>query len=284
MSGGAAEPRIIDVLHLGRRHVIGAWVVDGVIVDPGPTSSLDVLLASLGDERPRAIALTHIHLDHAGATGTLLQRWPELEVFVSEVGAPHLAAPERLLASARRLYGDEMDRLWGDMLPVPRDRMRVLSADPGEEGRAGPFRVVATPGHASHHVSYLHEASGTVFAGDTAGVRLPGGPVLAPTPPPDIDLEAWRASIDRIEAWGPDRLAVTHFGGYEDVGAQLDALRAWLDAWPARARDLGCEDWVAAYREWLREEGDAREVPAIEQAAPPEQLWTGLDRYWSVRR
>jgi hypothetical protein len=114
-------------------------------------------------------------------------------------------------------------------------------------------------------------------------VRLPGGPVLAPTPPPDIDLEAWRASIDRIAAWGPDRLAITHFGGYEDAEAQLDALRAWLDVWPQRARDLGEEDWVAAYREWLREEGDAREVPAIEQAAPPRQLWMGLDRYWSRR-
>jgi glyoxylase-like metal-dependent hydrolase (beta-lactamase superfamily II) len=283
VSQAPTEPRIIDVRHLGREHVIGAWMVDGVLVDPGPTSCIDVLLAALGDERPRAIALTHIHLDHAGATGSLLERWPDLDVWVHEVGAPHLAAPQKLVASARRLYGEDMDRLWGDMLPVPPERLRIVGRHGGEEERIGDFRVVATPGHASHHVCYLHEPTGTVFAGDTAGVRIPGGPVLAPTPPPDIDVEAWLESIDRIAAWEPARLAVTHFGGYEDPGAHLDALRAYLREWPQRARELDRDAWVEAYRAWLREEVDPAEVDAVVQAAPPDQLWLGLDRYWSRR-
>jgi glyoxylase-like metal-dependent hydrolase (beta-lactamase superfamily II) len=279
----AGEPRIIDVLHLGLPHVIGAWLVDGVLVDPGPSTGIDALLEGLGDEVPRVIALTHIHLDHAGATGTLARRWPDAEIWVQERGAPHMADPSKLIASATRLYGDDMHRLWGEMEPVPRERMRVLPSDPETEERLGVFRVVATPGHASHHVSYLHEPSGTVFAGDTAGVRVPGGPILAPTPPPDIDVEAWLRSADRIAAWGPDRLAVTHFGGYEDVDAHLEGLRAWLGEWPARVRELDQDAWIAAYRAWLEERADGEVVPETIQAAPPDQLYLGLERYWSRR-
>jgi glyoxylase-like metal-dependent hydrolase (beta-lactamase superfamily II) len=276
-------PRIIDVEHVGVPHVIGAWMVDGVLVDPGPTTGLERLLEGLGGEVPRVIALTHIHLDHAGATGTLVRRWPSVEVWVSERGAPHMADPSKLVASATRLYGDDMDRLWGPMEPVPRDRLRVLSSDPAEEERIGDFRVAATPGHASHHVSYLHEPSGTVFAGDTAGVRVPGGPIVAPTPPPDIDLEAWRESLARIEAWGPERVAVTHFGGYEDVGPHIAGVRAWLDEWPPRVRDLEQEAWIAAYRDWLEEQRSGEIVPETLLAAPPDQLYQGLARYWSRR-
>jgi glyoxylase-like metal-dependent hydrolase (beta-lactamase superfamily II) len=278
-----AATRIIDVEHMGLPHVIGAWLVDGVLVDPGPSTGLERLLEGLGDEVPRVIALTHIHLDHAGATGTLAQRWPTAEVWVSERGAPHMADPSKLMASAARLYGDDMDRLWGAMEPVPRDRMRVLSSDPSEEERIGDFRVVATPGHASHHVSYLHEPSGTVFAGDTAGVRVPDGPIVAPTPPPDIDLEAWRESLARIEAWGPERLAVTHFGGYDDVGAQLDGLRAYIDEWAPRVQELDQDAWIAAYRTWLEGEASGQRVPQTISAAPPDQLYQGLARYWSRR-
>ncbi|HEU0317186.1 MAG TPA: MBL fold metallo-hydrolase, partial [Solirubrobacteraceae bacterium] len=148
---GDSNPRPIDVRHLGRDRVICAWLVDGVVVDPGPTSALDGLLAGLGGVRPRALALTHIHLDHAGAAGTLARRWPELEVWVHARGAPHLIDPTRLLASARRLYGEDMDRLWGAFEPVPEERIRIL-----EGGEAlGPFAVAYTPGHASHHVSYF---------------------------------------------------------------------------------------------------------------------------------
>jgi len=268
--------RLIDVRHLGREHVIGAWLVDGVLVDPGPASTVDTLVAELGDERPRVLALTHIHLDHGGAAGTLVRRWPDLEVWVHGRGAPHLVDPSRLLRSAARLYGDDMDRLWGETLPVPRERIRVL----GDSDRLGDFRSAYTPGHASHHVSYLHEPSGMAFTGDAAGVRVGDGPVMAPTPPPDVDLEAWRCSLDLIEGWAPAAVAPTHFGRHEDVRAHLDGVRAYLDEWAPRARDLDRDAWIAAWRQHVAPAG---EVPAIEQAMPPDQQWMGLDRYWSGR-
>ena len=121
--------RLIDVMHLGRPQVIGAWLIDDVVIDPGPTSCLETLLAGLGDVRPRALLLTHIHLDHAGASGSLVRRWPDLEVYVHARGARHMASPERLVESARMLYGEDMDRLWGEMLPVPEDNLRVLRGD-----------------------------------------------------------------------------------------------------------------------------------------------------------
>ena len=265
--------RLIDTLHMGYEHVIGAWLVDGVLVDPGPASTVDRVLEELGGERPRVIAVTHIHLDHSGGTGTLVREWPDVEVWVHERGAPHMADPEKLLKSAARLYGDDMDRLWGETLPVPRENLRVL----GDADDLGDFRSAYTPGHASHHVSYLHEPSGTAFCGDAAGVRIADGPVLAPTPPPDVDLEAWRASLDLIEGWGASAVAPTHFGRFEDVAAQLDGVRAYLDDLGARARELDEEEWFAAYRERI---APASEVPAIEQAMPIEQQYAGLRRYW----
>ena len=242
---------------------------------PGPASTVDTLLEALGAERPRVIAATHIHLDHSGATGTLAQRWPDVEVWVHERGAPHLADPEKLLRSAARLYGDDMDRLWGRTLPVPRDRIRVL----GDSDRldAG-FRSAYTPGHASHHVSYLHEPSGIAFTGDAGGVRIGDGPAIAPTPPPDIDLDAFRASLDLIEGWDPTAIVTTHFGRHDEVRAQLDVVRAYLDEWAPRARELDMDAWIAAWREYV---SGASEVPAIELATPPDQQWMGLDRYWS---
>src|SRR5690349_16402976 len=147
--------RLIDVEHLGREHVIGCWEVDGALVDPGPESSLRTVLRKLGDERPRALLLTHIHLDHAAATGALVERWPDLEVYVHERGAPHLVDPSRLLASAGQLYGDRLEYLWGRILPVPEQNVHVLS---GGETVLG-MEVAYTPGHASHHVCYLHRDS-----------------------------------------------------------------------------------------------------------------------------
>jgi glyoxylase-like metal-dependent hydrolase (beta-lactamase superfamily II) len=191
--------REIDVRHLGRERVICCFALDGVIVDPGPESSHRTLLEALGNEVPRAILLTHIHLDHAGATGALVRRWPHAEVWVHERGARHVVDPSKLVASATRLYGDDMARLWGEIVPVPQENLRVLA---GGERVAG-FHVAYTPGHASHHVSYLHEATGTAFVGDVGGVRIDGGPIVPPTPPPDIDLEAWRASLDLVAGWRP---------------------------------------------------------------------------------
>jgi glyoxylase-like metal-dependent hydrolase (beta-lactamase superfamily II) len=231
------------------------------------------------------LALTHIHLDHAGASGSLLERFPEAEVWVHESGAPHLIDPRRLLRSAGRLYGADMERLWGEVLPVPADRLRVLAG--GE--RLMPFRVAYTPGHASHHVSYLHEASGRAFTGDVAGVRIGEGPVLAPTPPPDIDLRAWRASLDLIEGWRPQSLALMHFGAYEDVGVHLEALRERLEQGEAMARDLDEASFVSAIR--ARVAGSAAggtaagppTVAAYEHATSPSQNFQGLKRYLDRR-
>ncbi|HEX7610894.1 MAG TPA: MBL fold metallo-hydrolase, partial [Solirubrobacteraceae bacterium] len=220
-----ATPELTDLLHLGRPRVIGAWRVGEVIVDPGPSSCLERLLPGLDADPPRVIALTHIHLDHAGATGTLLRRFPEAEVWVHERGARHMVDPSRLIDSATRLYGAEMQRLWGEFLPVPADRVRVLEG--GET--LGAFRVAYTPGHASHHVSYLHQPSGFAFTGDVTGVRIGQGPILAPTPPPDIDVEAWLASLSAIEAWNPGALAVTHFGSYDRVAEHLSGVREQLE-------------------------------------------------------
>jgi glyoxylase-like metal-dependent hydrolase (beta-lactamase superfamily II) len=262
--------------------VIACFEVDGVLIDPGPTSCLEVLLDALGDRRPRAVLLTHIHLDHAGATGSLVERWPELEVYVHTRGAPHLIDPAKLLASAGRLYGSEMERLWGvpALVPVPERNLRVLEG--GERLLDGAFEVAYTPGHASHHVSYLHAS--TAFVGDVGGVRIrEQGLTIPPTPPPDIDLDAWHGSIERIAAWRPDRLAVTHFGIYEDVGAQLEEVSRRLDDRAQRARDEDREQFIAGIDAEV-EAGAAPEIRAnYAQAADPEQMHAGLERYWRKR-
>ncbi len=149
---------------------------------------------------PRPLLLTHIHFDHAGASGSLVERWPDLRVYVHERGAKHMMDPTRLYNSARRLYGDDMERLWGEMLPVPEANLEILSG--GETIRDGAYKVQYTPGHASHHVSYLHD--GTAFVGDVGGVRIrPESMTIPPTPPPDVDVEAWHESIALVRAWRP---------------------------------------------------------------------------------
>jgi len=271
--------RVIDLMHLGRPRVIGCWEVGEVLIDPGPSSCLETLLDSLEGRRPSALLLTHIHLDHAGASGSLVERWPDLEVYVHERGAPHMVDPGRLLESARRLYGEDMDRLWGEVIPVPEQNVRVLS---GRETIREGYLVAYTPGHASHHVSYLHR--GTAFVGDVAGVRItPNSLTIPPTPPPDIDLEAWHRSIEQVRAWSPARLAFTHFGSAEDVEPQLDELGERLDVWARRAREQEREQFVSqavAEIEARVQEGTAA---AYTQAAPPDQLYAGLTRYWRKR-
>jgi glyoxylase-like metal-dependent hydrolase (beta-lactamase superfamily II) len=263
----------IDVLFQGTPGAITAHRAGGVIVDPGPASSAHTLLDRLGGLVPDAILLTHIHLDHAGATGLLVREWPGVEVWVHERGAPHLIDPSKLVASATRLYGDRMGPLWGEIVPVPEDRVRVLT---GEGDEHDGWRWAYTPGHASHHVAYLHEDTGTAFTGDVAGVRIGDGPVLPPTPPPDIDVELWMKSMDVVEAWKPERLAVTHFGAHDPAG-HLDALRERLRLWADRARELG----AAGFEDWVREEMSGDE--SYLEAMPPETLYAGLERYWAKR-
>jgi glyoxylase-like metal-dependent hydrolase (beta-lactamase superfamily II) len=278
-SGPMAEPREIDVRHVGRARAICCFAHDGVLVDPGPEASHRTLLDALGDEVPERILLTHIHLDHAGATGALVRRWPQVEVWVHRRGAAHLVDPSRLVASATRIYGDDMERLWGEIVPVPEDRLRLL--DGGE--RLGPWRVEYTPGHASHHVAYLHEPTGVAFAGDVAGVRIDGGPILPPTPPPDIDLEAWHDSAELVAGWRPERLAITHFGLFADVAEQLEALHDGLRRWGALGRELDGAGYAAAIEEHVRANAAPELADAYLDAMPPATLWPGLDRYWSRR-
>jgi glyoxylase-like metal-dependent hydrolase (beta-lactamase superfamily II) len=272
--------RVIDVKHLGREHVIGCWEIDGLLVDPGPQSSMDTLLEALGGEQPKALLLTHIHLDHAAATGALVRRWPDLEVYVHERGAPHLIDPSKLLASAERLYGDQMERLWGEIVPVPAANVKALSG--GEEILG--MRVAYTPGHASHHVCYLHEESGTGFVGDVAAVRIPPSDlVVPPTPPPDIDVETWLDSIAIVESWRPERLALTHFGAIDDPIEHLETVRKRLREEADLAREFSEEDYESHHRALVADSLGPEAAKELLQAVPPQYQWRGLNRYWNKR-
>lgn len=275
--------RAIDTLHLGRRRWICCWQVGDVLVDPGPTLSLDRVLGELDGWQPQAILLTHIHFDHAGGTGTLMRRFPELEVYVHERGAPHMLNPERLWASASQLYGeDNMLAMWGEFVPVPEERLHVLKGGETLQIGAGSFEVAYTPGHAKHHVSYLHD--GTAFVGDVGGVRIQGAtPTLPPTPPPDIDVEAWQRSIELVRSWRPERLAITHFGSYEDVDRQLDELSERLERWADSARGQDQAAWIAGVQEDVRASVSADEFDSFMAAVPVDQAYAGLRRYWEKR-
>jgi glyoxylase-like metal-dependent hydrolase (beta-lactamase superfamily II) len=269
--------RLIDTRHMGHERVIGCWEIDGVLIDPGPSTSIENVLDALGGEEPRALLLTHIHLDHAGATGTLVKRFPDLPVYVHERGAPHLVDPSKLLASAGQLYGDHMEELWGEVAPVPQQNITALAG--GEEVLG--FRVEYTPGHASHHVCYFHEDAGWAFVGDMAGVVVPPDPyTLAPTPPPDIDVEAWERSLDTIRAWEPTTLGLTHFGQVDDPAAQLDRVRESLHEQARLAGEHDLDGFVEAYSRHVHERAGTA-ADAILQAAPLDQLYQGLDRWRS---
>jgi glyoxylase-like metal-dependent hydrolase (beta-lactamase superfamily II) len=294
----AAGLSYFDLEFMNRPRVIASAVLHGpggvAIIDPGPSSTLatfrrELSAAGIGVGDLTAILLTHIHLDHAGATGTLVRENPAIKVYVHERGAPHMAEPARLIASAARLYGDAMDKLWGEFLPVPREAMTILTGGERIEAGGRALDVAYTPGHASHHVSYFSADSGVVFAGDVAGVKTtPEAFVLPPTPPPDIDLELWRASIDTFERWQPGTLFLTHFGPSSPTGAHLSELRDHLEligrlAQQSLARDSddeGREAWFAdQVRRELRAmpEADAR---GIELAARFDLSWRGLARYY----
>jgi glyoxylase-like metal-dependent hydrolase (beta-lactamase superfamily II) len=287
----AAAPRLIDVHQRGRERVIGAWDLGGAIVDPGPERRIETLLAGLSDE-PRALLLTHIHLDHAGAAGALVERFPKLAVWVHANGAPHLADPTRLLASARRIYGDELEDLWGRVVPVPEENLRVLVGGEAVGVAGRELDVVYTPGHASHHVVYFDRSDGTAFVGDVAGVRIPPSDfVRPPTPPPDIDVERWLESIDVVDARRPARLALTHFGMVDDPEPHLERVRESLRRQAQLVHDLlerqgdtreAAAGFIAEVNRWTREEaGEAASI--FEVGAPVDQMWLGLKRYWSKR-
>jgi glyoxylase-like metal-dependent hydrolase (beta-lactamase superfamily II) len=288
----------IDLQFQGRARAIATAVLHGssgvALVDPGPTScsaALDLGLQRIGLRLSdvRAVLLTHIHLDHAGGTGSLVRAHPDVRVFVHERGAPHLADPSSLLRSATRLYGDRMENLWGACEPVPAANLVVVKGGERIDAGGRVLDVAYTPGHASHHISFLDRSSGVAFVGDVAGVAIDGGYVLPPTPPPDVDLEAWRVSVARLEAWSPQTLFLTHFGPAPSVRPHLQALIENLELVAGWVRQTlaepGTDDERSArfadrLRRQMRTEMSETQMASYPIAAPFEQLWLGLARYW----
>jgi glyoxylase-like metal-dependent hydrolase (beta-lactamase superfamily II) len=278
------RPAPLDLHHQGAERVIGVYVLDTedgpALFDCGPTTSVAALKGRLAEvglalTDLRHLLLSHIHLDHAGAAGVLVREHPGLQVHVSEIGAPHLIDPSRLERSARRLYGDEFETLWGELAPVPEENVHVV----GE--RVLGFECFPTPGHASHHVSYL-AGDGTLYAGDAAGVRILPGRYISPVaPPPDVDLEAWERTIDEIERRAPQRLALIHFGVVESPHDHLRRLRRELRVWGQRVRQgMSEEQFIEAALADLSEVDGEENAPYYERAAPFWQSHAGLKRYW----
>lgn len=302
MSDALAWPRVIDVRFLGRPGRIAAGAIvtptGALVVDPGPASSLAGLLdglAGAGITPPvlRGLLLTHVHLDHAGAAGTLVREYPHVKVYVHERGATHLIDPAKLLASATRLYGDQMGRLWGEVAAVPAANIVVPADGDVLEIDGVAFDVAYTAGHASHHVCYRDRRSGVVYAGDTGGIRVGPSPyVLPPTPPPDIDVPAWQASLARLRAWEPSGVFVTHFGLYRDAIVHLDALSRELDAWDRLAGSIldgvpeasRLQAFVESVRARVRQRVTAAEAEAYSGAMSLEDCWSGLERYHQKRQ
>jgi glyoxylase-like metal-dependent hydrolase (beta-lactamase superfamily II) len=290
----------VDLNFLGRPQIIATAVLQSTagvaLVDPGPSTTIDSLRTTLEAKGiriadVRQILLTHIHLDHAGATGSILKMNPEIEVFVHERGATHMIDPAKLLSSAGRLYGGDMERLWGEFVPVPASQVRALRG--GERIVAGgrELDVAYTPGHASHHVTYFDRSSGVAFVGDVAGIRRGSGTyVMPPTAPPDIDLESWRQSADRILEWQPDTLFLTHFGPYRGVRPHFQALFERLDAWSAHVRRLLADSSIddqererrfvdESLTDIKRSVGET-EASQYSRAGRIDYSWQGLARYW----
>jgi glyoxylase-like metal-dependent hydrolase (beta-lactamase superfamily II) len=280
----ATEP--IDLRHQGAARVIGSYLLDTedgpALFDCGPSTAVGRLKDGL---RERGLALTdirhlllsHIHLDHAGATGVLVREHPSLQVHVSEIGAPHLVDPSRLEASARRLYGDVFDTLWGELAPVPDGNIHPVG------GSVLGFECFPSPGHASHHVVYVG-ADGTAYCGDAAGVRIqPHAYVMPPTPPPEVDVEAWHRTIDELERRQPQALALIHFGVANDAPRHLESLRQRLDEWTEIVAGGASEtEFISGVLEGVAgEEPDAAEE--YERAMPLWQSYAGLKRYCEKR-
>ncbi|HEX6702664.1 MAG TPA: MBL fold metallo-hydrolase [Gaiellaceae bacterium] len=277
----------LDLRFQGAERVIGAYLLDTdegpALFDCGPSTCVPRLKEALAERGLelrdlRHLLLSHIHLDHAGAAGVLVREHSELRVHVSEVGATHLVAPSRLEQSARRLYGESFDTLWGVLAPVPEENVEVTGP------RVVGLECFPSPGHASHHVCYL-DADGTLYAGDAAGVRIqPGSFVMPPTPPPDVDLEAWEQTIKEIERRAPERLALIHFGVATDVERHLAELRRRLALWATLVREGADEAIFVAAVEKELGDADSERLPTYERAMPFWQSYRGLERYWRKHR
>ena len=292
----------VDLLFLGRPSAVATAVVRShgmmALIDPGPSSCLDMLDVGLQQQGLRLsdvthVLLTHIHLDHAGATGTIVRRYPHVQVFVHERGAVHMADPEKLISSAARLYGDQMDRLWGEFASVPERNLTALVGGERIEAGGRAFEVAYTPGHASHHVSYYDRSSGVAFVGDTAGMCIDGGYVLPPTPPPDIDIEAWGRSVRLLEGWSPQTLFLTHFGPAPSAAPHLQTFLQNLETVAGLVRtglsEPGTDEekshrFDEALQRELRGQMSEEQIATYIATAPPKLLWLGLARYWRKRQ
>jgi glyoxylase-like metal-dependent hydrolase (beta-lactamase superfamily II) len=293
---------ILDTNWTGRPRSIAAALLESnghrSLIDPGPESTLatlrDQLLShGLSVADLNAILLTHIHLDHAGATGSLVRENPALTVYVHKNGAPHMADPAKLLASAGRLWGDDLPRLFGHTLPVPSANLRILEGGETLALGARKLDVVYTPGHASHHVSYFDDSAGVAFIGDTAGIRIDNGSYILPaTPPPDIDLGVWESSFAAILARRPARLFLTHYGYSYDPAAHIAQYRERLHAWAARAEEIlrssasesaALETFVARCRTEMEQKLGAVEAEHHAFTAGLNLSFLGLARYLRKR-
>jgi glyoxylase-like metal-dependent hydrolase (beta-lactamase superfamily II) len=276
-------PQLLDLFHLGHERVIGAYLLETregpALFDCGPSTCIPALEDGLRQQGLELqdvphLLLSHIHLDHAGAAGVLVREHPGLQVHVSPIGAPHLVDPSRLEQSARRLYGDEFDTLWGELAPVPQENIRETG------DRVLGLDCFPSPGHASHHVCYL-DGDGTLYAGDSAGVRIqPVRFVLPPTPPPEFDLATWETTLDELARRDPDRLALIHFGVANDPREHIAELRGRLRAWTALVGEGASEEEFETAT--VAELGD--DAPPYVQAIPPWQSYAGLRRYWDKLR
>ncbi|EFO81428.1 beta-lactamase domain protein [Oscillochloris trichoides DG-6] len=291
----------IDDMHLGRPEVIATFLLTGnepTLVDPGPDSTLPTLEAGLAAQGLaitdiRNILLTHIHLDHAGATGTILARNPHVKIYVHNVGAQHIIDPSRLIKSATQLYGSLMETLWGNTIPVPSES--IITLDGGEMLDLGgrTIHVFDAPGHAKHHLIYLDQQSGGAFIGDNGGVRLPNLPFVRPaTPPPDIDLEAWDGTLLMLDELMPNWVMLTHFGAYNDVDFHISQYRERLAQWGEFVRqslESGASEaeQLAAFEAMVTAEAASLTEPQrqalINQTGSLELSWRGLVRYWRKR-
>jgi glyoxylase-like metal-dependent hydrolase (beta-lactamase superfamily II) len=293
----------VDLRFRGRGEIIATAILHGspgvALIDPGPATTIGNLTTSLEAKGirfadVRQILITHIHLDHAGAVGRILEQHPHIDVIVHGRGAPHLVDPSKLLASAGRLYGQDMDRLWGEVKPVPSKHLRIVEGGETLSVAGREIKVAYTPGHASHHVSYLDTASRVAFMGDTAGIRRGSGTyVMPPTPPPDIDIEAWRASEQKILAWDPDTLFLTHFGPYHGARQHFQAMFENMEAWSRIVRRLLADPSLPdderqkrftehVFADLTRRAGET-EATDYTKAGGLNYSFQGLARYWNKR-